>query len=493
MATYGEAKEALTSLTRAIDTAADLIADRALLSELEVAEATRVALGLIALCESGVVALTTEAISRGTVAESTAAGAAQWIARLARGESAREVLGLESSGTETLGSVVTVSETVMTDESSAAGAAGVGCAAPGRGRPAGFVGVEPARARSWARLAEAGTLRRHDTMSRAVCAGAVSTGVAGTALRHVDTVVAVLPHASHDEVYGWFLQLDPGAGTKAVRELTRQVIHRYAPEGELDAREETLGRHERVSFTALPTGLVQIVAELSPDNAAVIRSALDALSGPSPTSSCCDDPHHRHADGATVLQADERSPAKRRADALMLLVDRGAREVDTDADIVTSGSAGLVVTIDWDALRGALRTLGRTEAGESLSPSTVRRLACDAGIVPMVLGARGEPLDVGRRRRLVSRGMRRAVIERDRGCTFPGCDRPPAWCQVHHVRPWSEGGETSLSNSALLCQSHHTVVHQRGYTADVSALGVTWDARPGSLGTARPLGVRRVA
>ncbi len=67
-----------------------------------------------------------------------------------------------------------------------------------------------------------------------------------------------------------------------------------------------------------------------------------------------------------------------------------------------------------------------------------------------------------------------ALWIRDRGCTFPGCSRPPAWCVAHHVWHWCDGGPTDLSNLALLCPRHHTIVHQKGYTATVTATGVTW-------------------
>ena len=83
-------------------------------------------------------------------------------------------------------------------------------------------------------------------------------------------------------------------------------------------------------------------------------------------------------------------------------------------------------------------------------------------------------LDLGRTRRLVTPKQLLALCLRDAGCTFPGCSRPPAWCDAHHVWHWCDGGPTDLSNLALLCPRHHTIVHQKGYTATVTACGVTW-------------------
>lgn len=75
---------------------------------------------------------------------------------------------------------------------------------------------------------------------------------------------------------------------------------------------------------------------------------------------------------------------------------------------------------------------------------------------------RSEPLDVGRRTPVVPPAVRRAVIVRDRTCRFPGCDRPHAWCDAHHVEHWADGGPTALRNLVLLCRRHHRMVHAPG-------------------------------
>jgi hypothetical protein len=142
--------------------------------------------------------------------------------------------------------------------------------------------------------------------------------------------------------------------------------------------------------------------------------------------------------------------------------------------VPTTDKAKVVVLLDFDSLLDDVRGAGVTLTGEVLSPGVVRRMACDAQIIPMVLGTDSEPLDLGRGRRLFTRGQRLALTARDKGCTFPGCTVPPTWCDAHHVRPWQHGGLTCLSNAALLCPRHHTVVHDRDLTATVTATGVTW-------------------
>jgi Domain of unknown function (DUF222) len=93
--------------------------------------------------------------------------------------------------------------------------------------------------------------------------------------------------------------------------------------------------------------------------------------------------------------------------------------------------------------------------GGTLTPAQLRWLCCDACIIPVVLDGAGQPLDVGRLRRTIPDGLRRAVAARDRGCAHPGCDRPISWCEIHYVVAWEQGGEPKLSKAALLRQRLH--------------------------------------
>ncbi len=98
-----------------------------------------------------------------------------------------------------------------------------------------------------------------------------------------------------------------------------------------------------------------------------------------------------------------------------------------------------------------------------LTRDALRRLACDASISRIVTGPGSEILDVGRAARTVTEPQRRALVVRDQGCVFPGCDRPPGWTEAHHIVHWADGGPTNLPNLALLCHHHHHTVHDRGF------------------------------
>ncbi|MDG3012054.1 DUF222 domain-containing protein [Rhodococcus sp. D2-41] len=94
-----------------------------------------------------------------------------------------------------------------------------------------------------------------------------------------------------------------------------------------------------------------------------------------------------------------------------------------------------------------------------LSRASTRRLACDCIITPIIINDDGVPLKLGRKDRLVPASLRRALIVRDRCCVFPGCGRPAAWTDAHHIVHWADGGETDLSNTVLLCRYHHRLIH----------------------------------
>ncbi len=209
--------------------------------------------------------------------------------------------------------------------------------------------------------------------------------------------------------------------------------------------------------SAGPVGLSCYRVVLDAEGAAVLDSAIAALSAPVP--------------GPGAGERDERPAAQRRADALVEVVRRG---VSAPGAVPRCDKAQVQVTITLQALLEGVQGAGVTSTGEVLAPSVVRRMACDAGLVPVVLGSRGEVLDLGRAVRWFTPGQKRAIWLRDQRCTFPGCTTPAQWCDAHHVDWWSRGGGTDIGNGALLCQRHHTRVHSDDLSATITDTGVTW-------------------
>ena len=118
----------------------------------------------------------------------------------------------------------------------------------------------------------------------------------------------------------------------------------------------------------------------------------------------------------------------------------------------------VVVTLSFDDVLNRVEQAGVLASGEQVTAGELRRLACDATIVPIVLGSASQPLDVGRDQRLVTPSIRKALEQRDKRCAFPGCRVPPSGCEAHHIIPWWLGGETALGNMVLLCPHHHGTV-----------------------------------
>jgi hypothetical protein len=112
--------------------------------------------------------------------------------------------------------------------------------------------------------------------------------------------------------------------------------------------------------------------------------------------------------------------------------------------------------------------VAHTSSGCALTVQQLLTIACDAQIVPVIFNDAGAILAYGRTRRLASTGQRLALVARDGGCTFPGCTRPPAWTQTHHIHEWDDGGDTDLDNMCLLCRYHHREFAKRGWHVEMA-------------------------
>jgi hypothetical protein len=211
-----------------------------------------------------------------------------------------------------------------------------------------------------------------------------------------------------------------------------------------------------------PTEGRSLTVSTHADGSVSVRGHLDAVGGEKVQAAL---EAHGQADRPA---GDERTRAQRQADALVQLADTA---LATGAvPVLRTVRPHVIVRIDLadladlaDPATGTgTATLG---SGAVISAARARWLACDGGIARVVFGPDGVPLDVGREARLVSGSLRRAVEARDGGCVFTGCHAPNSWCDVHHLVHWIDGGETSLANSALLCERHHTKVHH-GYRVE---------------------------
>jgi hypothetical protein len=303
-------------------------------------------------------------------------------------------------------------------------------------------------------VADATALDARPALQQALAAGHVTVEQArvigdAVATVHTEAGAEAADKAVH-LLIDWAGRFEPGI----LRGLGARILAHVAPDvaDEADRRalaeaEKRADRDRHLSLSADPNGHARLSGRLDTETAALLHAALDPLCRP-------------------AGPADDRTPAQRRHDALaevwrLVLRTNELPEHRGDA-------AQLVVTTDYDTLAGRL-TAGTLDTGVRLAPETVRRLACDASILPAVLGGQGQVLDVGRRRRLVTGPLRRALVLRDRGCAFPGCDRPPRWADAHHIVHWTDGGDTALHNAVLLCRYHHRELHRHDWQVRVAA------------------------
>src|SRR3954447_25164008 len=290
-----------------------------------------------------------------------------------------------------------------------------------------------------------------ESTREAMAAGTVSPEQADVIVKSVEA----LPSGTLVRSRGEQTLLD-NAGSFDATDLARtgrHLVHVVDPdavdrklERQLD-REERASHHTRfLSIVGDGAGGVRLKGRGSAEDGALLKAALMPLTTPAPAVD----------DQGTELVHDPRDAGARMWDAL---VRTAQHAVDTDLPPDSHGApARLMVTTTLDSLTTGMTGLA-DDAVNELSVSTIRRLACDAEIIPAVLGSKGEPLDVGRAKRVVTLAIWVALVIRDRHCAFPGCDRPPLMCHAHHIRHWITGGETKLDNLVLLCGHHHRTIH----------------------------------
>ena len=317
----------------------------------------------------------------------------------------------------------------------------------------------------------------------ALVAGTVSPGQADT----VVSAVAELPPQEWTRRRGEKVmvaqasRLNGSELARAGRHLV-QVVDPDAVDRRLQAaleREERAAHLDRyLAITPDRAGGVRIKGHGTSEDGALLKAALLPLTRPEPATTdrrTGEIWETAEAGDACAPTRDLREYGARLWDALIVLARHG---LDTDLVGDTHGTPPrLLITVDHHTLQADLQAagdatgvgvsvtgvgvtgIGVTADGTDLPAGVLRRLACDAEIIPAVLGTHSEVLDVGRTRRLVTPTLWTALVIRDRHCTFPACDRPPVMCQAHHLTHWADGGDTDLDNLALVCGHHHRTLH----------------------------------
>ena len=275
--------------------------------------------------------------------------------------------------------------------------------------------------------------------------GAISSGHAAIIGRTVDDIGGEKARAAESTLLEAAEHMSPGH----VWLVGQQIRHRVDPDGALAASSATFARR-RLNLTTTIDGALELIGLLDAEGGALIRTAVDALTRP--------------------LPGDERVAAQRRADAL---VELARRQLD-GGGLPTNGGQRphLSLLVSQATLRGEEDSEpAELEWVGPVPLETARRLSCDAVASEVVVDERGNPLSVGRARRTITPAQHRALIVRDRGCRFQGCDRPPTWTDAHHLVHWANDGQTDVNNLVLLCRPHHRLVHEERWTLHWSEAG----------------------
>ncbi|WP_439663656.1 DUF222 domain-containing protein [Lentzea sp. HUAS TT2] len=251
---------------------------------------------------------------------------------------------------------------------------------------------------------------------------------------HVEVLaeaMAALPSVAEEHVVEYARQHEP----RSAKAFCKELAYRLDQDGP-EPKEPEPTRQKNVLRRQWRGGRYLLSADLDAETGAKLDALIDPLAKPEPN--------------------DVRFAPEREGDALCEIVDLALRS--SSHRIHGGERVQLTVTVDYDKLREGIGT-ALLDNGEHLPMNKVRKLACDAGIIPTLLGSHSQIYDVGRRTRGINTGLRRVLVARDKGCAFPGCTRPPKHCEAHHITLWSEGGETNADNLVLLCRRHHDLVH----------------------------------
>ena len=264
-------------------------------------------------------------------------------------------------------------------------------------------------------------------------------------------------------------------GPRELRALGRRILDVVAPEVAEAAEARALEDEERraaetttLTLTPCGDGTTRFSGRLPDASAHRLATYLDAFASPRRVSTgSTSGVGSTSGSGLTSVgdHPDGWGPLhRRRGHAFCALLEHlDPRKLPAHGGDATT----VMVTMTLDQLRTDLAAAGLISSDDHrITASEARRLACTAGIVPVVLGGRSEVLDLGRTSRLFTPAQRKALRLRDRRCRAKGCTVPATWCEAHHLKSWALGGRTDLEDGVLLCSFHHHRAHDSAY--DVS-------------------------
>ncbi len=274
---------------------------------------------------------------------------------------------------------------------------------------------------------------------------------------NIDAIIDAMrkiPSLHHDTAERQLLDLALVAKPRQVRTAATRILAHLCPDGpEPDDGEPPRDPERTCRLHKKRNGDWRLEADVDTMSGEFMDSVIDALS------------KRRTGDDGP----DTRSTAQRRGDALVDVfgMAMNSPELPTQA----GERVHVTVTLPFETLR---TQMGKATLNleEQITAWEARLWACDCTVIPCCLSEDGDVLDLGRAKRLITPGQRRALYFRDRGCAFPSCTQPPRNTQGHHIVHWDKGGPTNLANLCLLCEHHHRLVHRAGWDIKLAPDGI---------------------
>ncbi|WP_410659012.1 DUF222 domain-containing protein [Amycolatopsis sp. lyj-112] len=288
----------------------------------------------------------------------------------------------------------------------------------------------------------------------AAAEGAIGGGQIDAIIRTLDRIPSTVPAEAVRKGERTLVDFARHSGPRAIAQAGRRLLDTLDPDGKEPRNEDPKDTRPELRFIKHRNGTLGLAATLDLETYARLKSDLDPMAKP-----------HKAIDGVR----DSRGQDERYGDAFADYV----RLKTTSRNL--PGQAGeathILVTMSYEDLISDLGTAHLDLVGP-ISATDARVLACDARVRPGVLGAAGEPLDIGRSKRTVSLAQKYALTIRDGGCAFPGCDMPVPRCTAHHIVFWQHHGETRIDNLVLLCTKHHRLIHHSEWKVRIAQDGL---------------------
>jgi hypothetical protein len=313
------------------------------------------------------------------------------------------------------------------------------------------------------------TTEHTEATRQAWAAGRLGTDQAQVIMKAIDALPDWVGDTERGDAEAHLIALAGRHGLDDLKRLANRVLEVIDPDGadevlgdKLRAEEERAWDATRLSMRRRGDGTTRGAFTVPDADADTLRAAIEGIIAPRRSAANAT----RHGIGVGDFNALPRD--RRMGLAFIELFGH----LPTEALPKACGLAATVaVTVDIDDLRTGQGTATNT-SGTTMSARKAQRLACNAHLVALYLDSESRVLDHGMTRRLFDRHQRLALAVRDGGCVWAGCDRPPAWCEAHHLDFWSEDGPTDLDNAALFCHFHHFLLHEDQWTARMAADGV---------------------